>query len=137
MEREKCPPKSVEGYGGWVQLICNEKIFTQICRCYGDGMQGERDMVICLLNALGELTTLEEAVQCFRSVHRCLRAGGLFVLESMHPADIFDGSLEAGASPFSGPIFSPKTKLYRKSGVKKHLSHLVFWKKESCQGRIS
>jgi len=63
-------------------------------------------MAFMILGTFAHLLDIEAALQCLHSTHAALKPGGILVLELVHPADAFDGSLlepadwdEAGQQP--------------------------------------
>jgi len=52
----------------------------------GEG-EGRLDAAVCLLGTFSHMTTNDKAVGCFRSLARCLRPGGLLLLELAHPGE--------------------------------------------------
>eukprot|EP00879_Flechtneria_rotunda_P020693 GHRR01021778.1.p2 GENE.GHRR01021778.1~~GHRR01021778.1.p2 ORF type:complete len:166 (+),score=42.54 GHRR01021778.1:1026-1523(+) len=56
-------------------------------------MEGQFDLVVCLLGTLSHMLDNRQAAACFQHVAKHLRPGGLFILEVAHPGDLFDGSL--------------------------------------------
>ena len=57
------------------------------------GVQKPVDMAFMILGTFAHLLDIEAALQCLHSTHAALKPGGILVLELVHPADAFDGSL--------------------------------------------
>ena len=57
------------------------------------GVQKPVDMAFMILGTFAHLLDTEAALQCLQSTHAALKPGGILVLELLHPADAFDGSL--------------------------------------------
>ncbi len=52
------------------------------------------DVAFLLCGTVSHLLTNSDVAACFASVSERLRPGGLFVLEMLHPEDLFGGSVE-------------------------------------------
>ena len=64
------------------------------------------DAACVLLGTASHLVETADAIATFESIGRCLKPGGVCVLELEHPYDLFDGGL-LGASFFSTRHWSP------------------------------
>ena len=64
------------------------------------------DAACVLLGTAAHLVETADAIATFESIGRCLKPGGVCVLELEHPYDLFDGGL-LGASFFSTRHWSP------------------------------